>query len=108
MSGSNRAELVALRDRRDEVFQVLTDSFANDLIDVDEFDERLARAHQALKVAELDALVADLAPLPPEARRAPLVKLDVGSVPDRPRSVAAVFSNIERSGTWQVPSAVKV
>jgi hypothetical protein len=108
MSESDRTALVALRDRREQVFQILSDSFANDLLDVDAFDDRLARAHQAMTVAELDALVADVAPLPPEARHAPLVKLEVGSVPDKPRSVAAVFSNLERHGAWQVPSALKV
>jgi hypothetical protein len=108
MGDSDRTALVALRDRREQVIQILTDSFANDLVDVDAFDARLQRAHQATTVAELDSLVADLAPLPPEAQRAPLAKLDVGGVPDRPRSVTAVFSSVERRGVWQVPSAMKV
>lgn len=108
MSESDRTALVALRERREVVFQVLTDSFANDLIDVDVFDERLARAHQVMSVAELDALIADLTPLPPEARRTPLAKIEMGSVPDKPRSVTAIFSNLERRGAWQVPSRMTV
>jgi hypothetical protein len=106
MSETNPGALIALRDRREAVIQILSDSFANDLVDVDAFDERLARAHAAATVAELDALVADLAPLPDTARRVALAKIPVGGVPDRPRTVSAVFSNLERRGVWQVPSAL--
>lgn len=106
MSETKPGALVALRDRREAVIQILTDSFANDLLDVDAFEERLSRAHAAAAVAELDVLVADLQPLPETAQRVQLAKIPVGGVPDRPRTLSAVFSNIQRRGVWQVPSAI--
>jgi hypothetical protein len=106
MSENRPGALVALRDRREAVIQLLTDSFANDIVNLDEFDTRIGRAHAAATVADLDALVADLVPLPETAAHVVLAKIPVGSVPDRPRTVAALFSNVERSGVWQVPSAL--
>ena len=101
--------LVALRDRREAVIQVLTDSFANDIIDLDTFDERTLRAHQATTVAALDALVVDLEPLPSDARRAPLARVNVDAAIARPRrkNLVAVFSNVERRGAWVVPPALR-
>jgi hypothetical protein len=104
MDEGNRGTLVALRDRREAVIQTLTDSFANDLVDVDVFDARLARAHAATTVVELDALVADLEPLPQGARHVALAQIPVGASLDRPHTVSAVFSSVERRGAWQVPS----
>ncbi len=102
--------LVALRDRREEVIQILTDSFANDLLDVDMYEERTARAHAAVAVAELDALVADVAPLPEGGKRAPLARLqaDPSLASGRPAraGVTAVFSSVERRGSWVVPGAL--
>src|SRR6185312_12807257 len=69
--------LVALRDRREAAIQQLADGFAADLLTMDQFDDRVARAHSAATVAELDALVADLpAPSPPTKATA-LVPLGV-------------------------------
>lgn len=105
MSDENKPELVALRDRREAVIQILTDSFANDLLDVDTFEERTARAHQATTVAALDALVGDLAPLPKEAKRAPLVRVETDGARERPdtRRAMAIFGSVERRGHWVVP-----
>jgi hypothetical protein len=103
---SETGALVALRDRREAVIQILSDSFASDLIDVELFDGRLARAHAATTVAELDALVADLAPLPASAPRVALERTPTAGSPG-PRAVSAVFANIERRGGWQVPNQVR-
>src|ERR687892_2371364 len=55
--------LVAVRRRRQQVIDRLTEDFARDLLDVDEFDERVTRAHQASTVEDLDRIVGDLVPL---------------------------------------------
>ena len=55
-----RDNLVALRDRRELVIARLTEGFAKDLYDVDEFDRRIDLAHRARSLAELDDLVVDL------------------------------------------------
>lgn len=54
-------QLVAMRDRREQVIATLTESFAQDLFDVDEFDRRIDLAHRATSIAQLDDLVKDVA-----------------------------------------------
>ena len=109
MDGDGTPSLVALRDRREEVIQRLSDSFANDLLDVDAFEQRVADAHQASSVAALDALVADLAPLPSEAKRTALARIepDPAVADEQPKRVLAVFSSIERRGGWTVPRELR-
>jgi Cell wall-active antibiotics response 4TMS YvqF/Domain of unknown function (DUF1707) len=101
--------LVALRDRREVVIQTLTDSFANDLIDIDTFEDRTALAHRATTVVSLDELVADLEPMPNAAKRAELI-VRVESALDRParRAVRAIFGSVERRGGWAVPRELAV
>ena len=60
-----RENLIALRDRRAQVIAALTEHFTRDVLDVDELDRRLDLAHRASTIAELDDLVADLAPVEP-------------------------------------------
>jgi hypothetical protein len=96
-------DLVALRDRREQVIQLLCDGFAQELLPLEEFEHRTTLAHQATTVADLDTLVADLAP----ARATALVKREVDTVleaqrPDK-RSQVIVFGNVERHGAWIVP-----
>ncbi len=97
----DKGTLVALRDRREQVIQILSDGFANDLIEVDAFEERVTRAHAATTVAELDAIVQDLEPLPADARRVELVVAAEDAGEERPRTISAVFSNVERRGAWR-------
>src|SRR6266545_3497282 len=99
--------LVALRDRREAVIQILSDGFANDLLDLDTFESRTGLAHQATSVAALNELVADLEPLPPGAVVTALARLEADPAlePQRParRRHLVVFSNLERRGGWLVP-----
>lgn len=98
--------LVALRDRREAVLQILADGFAGDLLNVDELDERVALAHQATTVAELDRLVADLAEVKPSTALVP-VAVDSSLVPSTKR-LRTLFGNIERKGPWVVPDRLQV
>ena len=110
------APLVALRRRRQQVIDRLTEDFARDLLDVDEFDERVTRAHQATSLASLDELVADLVPLeqgapPVTESQAMRIHPHREIVPyDRPerRWAVAVMGGVERKGTWRVPQKLKV
>jgi hypothetical protein len=101
-------DLVALRDRREQVIQLLADGFANDLVDLAEFERRTGLAHQATNVADLDALVADLVPdLARSVASKALVKLETDPLvesqrPERRRQLI-VFGNVERHGGWIVP-----
>jgi hypothetical protein len=102
--------LVALRDRREAAIQRLADSFAADLLTLDQFDDRVALAHGAATVAELDALVADLAPSAPATSTA-LVPLavDAGlSSQAAKKRIVAFFGSVERRGAWIAPDQISV
>jgi hypothetical protein len=98
--------LVAVRDRREHVIARLSDGYASDLLDVDELDRRLDLAHAARTVAELDALIADLAPTTTTA----LVPAGSSAIddPDRPdtRKLRVIMGSLERKGPWTVARAM--
>jgi hypothetical protein len=101
--------LIALRDRRERAIQQLTDSFVADLISVEEFDERLSRVHAAAAVAQVEAVVADLAPpavAAPSTALAPLA-VDPTLAPGTKR-LRALFGNVGRRGGWVVPASLDI
>jgi hypothetical protein len=108
-AADSRASLVALRDRREAAIQQLSDSFVADLITVEEFEDRLARVHAATALADVEALLADLAPPPAGAAGAALAPLSVNSAlaVDR-RRIRSVLGNVERRGAWTVPAQMQV
>src|SRR5262245_37806886 len=90
--------LVAVRDRREALIQQLTDSFATDIIGMEDFEARLGRAHAARTVAELDALAADLSPVPTGATTTALAPLTVETALGPTASgtrIRALFGNVE-------------
>ncbi|TMQ17143.1 MAG: DUF1707 domain-containing protein [Deltaproteobacteria bacterium] len=104
--------LVALRDRREQVIARLSQSYAEDVFDVDELERRLDLAHGARSVADLDALVADLGDLggigaAPGAPSTALVFAGPAAIDDPDRADAkklrVIMSSIERRGRWSVP-----
>ncbi len=109
--------LVALRDGRERVIAVLSDAFAQDLLEVDVFEHRLDLAHRARTLGELEALTADLpAPAEPAAGAAPTQALAVRppqqvaltqQAPER-RKIINVLSGTERRGSWVVPRHLRV
>jgi hypothetical protein len=110
MSDANaRVSLVALRDRRETAIQRLSDSFVADLITIEEFEDGLATVHAASTVADVDVLVAKLAPLPRGTTGAALVPLTVNpalAVP--PKRIRSILGNVERRGAWAVPPQLEV
>ena len=124
MASEPKPALVALRDRRDKVIEILSDAFAGGLLELDAFDERVDLAHRADSVAALDRLVEDVAPIP-AAAGAPVAARDAAGVPaaagapvaastaielQRPekQSLVAVMGGVERKGTWRVPRRLRV
>jgi Cell wall-active antibiotics response 4TMS YvqF len=111
--------LAALRNRRQEVIDRLTDDFARDLIEVDEFEMRVDQAHRAPSIEALEKVVADLGPL--EAAATPLSAERAMEIhPSRTPSTAlatnraerrwavAVMGGVERKGSWRVPHTLRV
>ena len=101
--------LIALRDRRDAVIAALTDHFSKDVLDLDELDRRIDLAHRAVTVAELDALVDDLAPLPAATALAasPTPEVALDRYPDRKR-LLCILGGVDKKGRWTVPRALRV
>ncbi|HEY3235359.1 MAG TPA: LiaF domain-containing protein [Polyangiaceae bacterium] len=94
------ADMVAVRDRRERAILLLSDAFAKDSIDIDEFERRLTLVHGAATVAEVDAVLADLEPSDMTA----LLPASRALVPSRDRrdhqSLIAVFGGVQRKGGW--------
>ncbi len=103
--------LVALRDRREQVIARISECYAADILDVDELDRRLDLAHNARTVAELDVLVADLAPTATSAPSTALVLAASRAVtdPTRPetKKLRVIMSSVERRGRWTVPTSLR-
>ncbi len=95
--------LVAVRDRREQVIARLAQCFAEDVLEVEELERRLDLAHGARTIAELDALVADLAPVAATA----LVVAAPQAIEDPLRAdkkkLRVIMSSVERRGRWLVP-----
>src|SRR5262249_22730653 len=81
----------------------LSDGYAQDMFDIDELERRLDLAHGARSVAELDALLADLAPSTTTA----LVPVGPTAIEDPDRAqrkkLRVMLSAVERRGRWSVP-----
>lgn len=104
-----RENLIVLRDRREAVITRLTEAFAEELFDVEEFDRRIDLAHRATAVAVLDDLVVDVtAPatttaLVPHAAEA----IERADRPPRKRMLA-IFGGWNKAGRWTVPRKLRV
>jgi len=106
--------LVAVRDRRDQVIARLSECYATDVLEVEELERRLDLAHAARTVAELDALVADLAPPPlassPQTALVPVSQALAVDDPNRAarKKLRVLFANVQRSGRWSVPRSLRL
>ncbi len=108
-----RENLVAVRDRREQVIAILTEQFAKDVFEVDELDRRLDLVHRARSMAELEDLVADLGPLdvaaPTSTALAPRPVQEVAphGWPAK-KNFVAIFGGVVRKGRWTVPTRMRV
>ena len=83
---------------RERVVGLLQLRFADDRLQLEEFERRVALAYHATTIAELDALVADLAPdLNPDGPAAPPTA-----------RILTILSNNERSGSMLLPQRLEI
>ena len=114
MVGQNKPALVALRGRREMVIDALSTHFANDSLDLDEFEQRVDLAHRATSVAELDELLKDLEPAAdaqPSESLVPQAEVQEVAIATRPRGaslVRSILSGVQRKGMWRVPKQLRV
>ncbi len=114
MAGEDNRELVALRDRREDVIAALSKHFTNDTLGLDEFERRVDLAHRAGSIATLDALLSDLEPAGAAAAgRALVPKTDTAETAIAThefgtRRVLTILGSTQRKGTWRVPRTLPV
>ncbi len=109
MSVDDKPARRSLGRTRELTISTLSERFADGEIDLDEFEDRLDRAHAAGAVEDLDSLVADLAPpaedeasfAPAEPRRA---------IANRPgkKTMVSILSERRRDGAWRAPENLRV
>jgi hypothetical protein len=96
---------------RDQTIARLSDAFATDLIDVDEFERRVTVAQRSESLAEIQALVTDLPARSnaPAAVPAPAPRPVVATGAVRRRgTVFTIMGGVERKGSWTVPRSLNV
>ena len=113
MAGQNKPALVALRARREVVIDALSKHFANDALDMDEFEQRVDLAHRVTSVGELDELLKDLDPaeVQPSQSMVPRAEAPQGAIAapvKKARRVLSILGGIQRRGTWRVPKKLRV
>jgi hypothetical protein len=105
------ATLEHTRSSRERVIAALSDAFANDRLDVDEFERRVTVAQTSESPSEIDALVADLglgvARAPEPAARATAALVPAAEARDQ-QSLYAILGGIDRTGNWTMPRHLRV
>jgi hypothetical protein len=105
---TDQTALQRVHDARERVIAVLSDAFARDVLDVDEFERRITVAHTTDVLAQIEALVADL-PAATTALAPATVTVVAAEGQEAPaQTVYAVFGGVERRGAWTVPRNFRV
>jgi len=108
----DRALVRRAQETRERVIARLSDHFAHDLLDVDEFERRVTVAQTADSPGDIEALLADLPERAGAAGPAPAVVPTVVTAlapAERDRdTLYAIFGGIDRRGTWTLPRQMKI
>jgi hypothetical protein len=105
----DRATLARVHEARERAIAVLSDAFANDALEVEEFERRVTLAHTSETVEAIAALTTDLpasttALAPATVALAPAAPEPTGA----PETMYAIFGGIDRRGSWTVPRRWRV
>jgi Cell wall-active antibiotics response 4TMS YvqF/Domain of unknown function (DUF1707) len=105
----DRAAVARVHDARERAIAALSEGFANDALDVDEFERRVTLAHTSESPEEIATLTSDL-PASTTALAAASVALAPATPDDgvAPETVYAIFGGVERRGAWNVPRRWRV
>jgi hypothetical protein len=99
---------VSFRAARESTIARLSEAFARDDLDVDEFENRVSLAHKAAALVELEALVRDL-PAASPASAPPTTAMVVRAQAGRPsQTMVAILGGADRRGRWSVPQKIRV
>src|SRR5665213_908185 len=107
-----RAELERARTARDRAIAALSDAFAHDVLDVEEFERRVTVAHTSEASAEILALIADLPASTDAIARVPvaLAQAEPTTIGEAAttQTVYAIMGGVDRRGAWTVPQRWRV
>ena len=100
--------LAALREAREQAIAQLSDAFAHDLIEVEEFERRVTLAHRASSLSQVEQTVLDLTVAAPSTALVPAPLQLPERANERERdNVLALFGGVERRGAWTLPRHLK-
>ena len=107
------AAIVSVREARERTISRLSDAFAVDDLDLEEFERRISLAHRAESLTELEPLVADLPA--PSATSALVTAQPTTAVTVRragsgraSQTLVAIMSGTVRKGRWSAPPLIRV
>ncbi len=108
----NRALIRRAQETRERVIARLSDHFAHDALDVDEFERRVTVAQTSDDPADIEALLADLpevgGPIAPVPAVVPTVVPALLPAERDRDTLYAIFGGIDRRGAWTVPRRMKI
>jgi hypothetical protein len=108
----DRALARRAQETRERVIGRLSDHFAHDTLDVDEFERRVTVAQTSDNPADIEALLADLPALEGQSRPVTaVVPTVVAALEPAGRdgdTVYAIFGGIDRRGAWTVPRRLRI
>lgn len=89
-----------LRAARETAIATLSEAFTKDLLEIEEFEARLSRVHNAEAIGEVLAITADLTPA--SAAQAPAVRVPLlpAEQAREAQTVMSIFGSTERKGSW--------
>jgi Cell wall-active antibiotics response 4TMS YvqF/Domain of unknown function (DUF1707) len=108
----NRALIRRAQETRERVIARLSDHFAHDALDVDEFERRVTVAQTSENPADIEALLADLpevaGPIAPVPAVVPTVVPALLPAERDRDTLYAIFGGIDRRGAWTVPRRMRI
>src|SRR4051812_30181185 len=104
----DRATLERTRVARERAIAGLSDAFANDRFDVDEFERRVTVVQTSESLAEIDGAVADLGLTAADPAAHSTTALVPAAEAREQLSLFAVMGGVDRRGTWTMPHRLRV
>lgn len=102
MSDLRRISHISIDTLREEVIEQLTNNYSRDVIDMDKYENRVAKAHSATSKTELIAIVEDLPFIDEKNDSAPANKTRAAVQYDAEdkENLVAIFAGNTRKGIW--------
>jgi len=100
--------LVSLRDTRERTIAVLSDLFARDQIELEEFERRVSLVHRAGTVAEVTKAIEDLPSVTGEVKPQKKNALVPVAEVRQTQTIAAVMGGATRRGSWTAPQHLRL